>query len=202
MDEVLPIRVKRFYIRGTENSGPYVCDERSDMRLRIGEISWNCVSSVVCKIPLFEFFCCKGVDEDILLLLHGGNMVGEGDVVFSRNQRHIVPVRDYFHVLMMFYHGKEVILPDDLLWLVFFDNFLAMVHKKESSVDVWSYCVLHKIVLNKLCVHLKDAHAMALYRSEISFVSPVYHSQTPSLTSEERQVVDRPAVGSVNLYPE
>ena len=194
MEKILPVTMSN------DVEETVVCDECSDMHLRIGSQMWKCVSSVVSKIPLFEFLCSKGIDEDVFLLLHGGNMIGEGNIVYSKDLRYILPIKDYFHVLMLFCHGKEVELPNDLLWLVFFDNFLAMVYKKESSLDVGSFCGLHKRVLSKLCVLLSDPMVMSLWQRE-QRLSSVYHSQTPSLTSEQRQVSERPAFGSVILYP-
>jgi len=91
--------------------------------------------------------CC-----DVTLLLHGGNRIGNGWIVYSRDERWILPVFEYLHTVLVFLETGRSLLHrfTTLRSLVFLEFFLANIFKTEYCVSRTHLHPFHRLVLQKM----------------------------------------------------
>lgn len=124
---------------------------------RIGseDHSWIVSARTLEQIAVFEDLVGPGETArccDVTLLLHGGNRVGPGWIVYSRDERWILPVFEYLHTILVFVEtGRSLLhLYTTLRSLVFLDFFLANIFKMEYCVSRESLHPFHRLVLKKM----------------------------------------------------
>ena len=127
-------------------------DKRGSSRIAIDDHSWVVSTETLRRIPIFEDLVDERCSYDVKLLLHGGNRVGPGFVVYSRDEQWVIPVFEYLHTVLVYVEFGRSLLHkfDTFRSLVFFDFFLATIFKNEFCVFKDSLHTLQRAVLRKM----------------------------------------------------